>query len=768
MGVKKIYFPKQGRLLRADLTTYTSSNVSAAAISGSQAAKLSVAGATRPAESAVMAYACLLARREAIGSAPLMVTDRDDNEIEAGPLVDLLAKPNAEDNWDQYVRKLESNLTLWNVCAIHVGKPPAPPEQLVPLHPEGLTALGGLDTVTGAPRVLRWRYCDPTTAEQREFDADEVIVHMGFNPHSPLAALSPLRALDTTLRADLAAREQNLGLFLNDATPRGYLTTDQASTREQMEQLLDGWNAANKGYANRHKTAGLWGGLKYQRVELTPVELEFLQSLRQMRIDYYMVFRVYPAMLAEMTGETGLSQGSSTESQRVAWWEDVGLPELKLIASLHQQVADRFGRTARGLRSGRPLGRAARLSLDLARQAASRMSGETFVWFNDSAIPALWRMRTSRLDAFAKLLGAGYAPDDASDYLDLGLPPHPDNLPRMAFNLAPIGQETGKPPAEKQPAVAAAGKEQGEAEEEKPKSAKADAVRAAWDRVEEILMRAANRRPAQRRAFELFCRPREKAAARKISGFFVEQRGRVLGRLGGVSRTDQSGRRTAAGTDPAAIMRAEADDLVKKVFPRDEEDAQLVARLSGLWREGLKDGAAFFAESTGTNPLQIEANPAFEEALNERRIQGVKINATTEDDLRNVFREAFAAGDTVAQMGDRIAGYYKSRCVGEDSARPLTAARTQTAGLVNEGQMLAAREVGGLVKFWIHGAPDDPREAHVEAEERYAAGIPLDEKFVVNGSECDQPGDAALPVGESANCTCTVGFKAAAGRGESA
>ncbi len=756
MGLRQI-FRNLGHLMRADLTTYTSSNVTAAALSGSMAAKLSVAGSTRPAESAIMAYACLIARREAIGSAPLMVTDLEDNEIETGPLVDLLAKPNAEDNWHQYIRKLESNLTLWNVCAIHIGPPPGPPEQLVPLHPEGLRALGGVDSVTGAPRVIRWQYTDPTTAEQREFAPAEVLIHMGYNPHSPLAALSPLRALDTTLKADLAAREQNLGLFLNDATPRGYLTTEQASTREQMEQMLDGWNAANKGYANRHKTAGLWGGLKYQRVELTPVELEFLQSLRQMRIDYYMVFRVFPAMLAEMTGETGLSQGSSTESQRVAWWEDVGLPELGLLASIHQEIADRFGATARGLRMGRSLRRSALLAL--TRRDPPRGRGPVRLWFNDAAIPALWRMRTSRVDALTKLLNAGYAPDDAADYLDLGLPPHPDNLPRVPFSLSPIGAEASvKPPA----AAASANETANETAEEEESGERAEAgraMRAAFDRVEAILMRAGTRWATQRRAFEAFCRPREKAAARRISGFFVDQRGRVLGRVSESSRSEGIAK---------DLLRADADELLKKVFPRAEEDAQLVAKLSGLWREGLKDGAEFFAGATGTNPLQIEASPAFEEALNERRIQGVKINATTEDDLRGIFREAFAAGDTVAQIGDRIAGYYKTRCVGEDAPRPVTAARTQTAGLVNEGQMIAAREVGGLVKFWIHGAPDDPREAHIAAERQYAAGIPLTEKFVVNGHECDQPGDAALPVGESANCTCTVGFKAAAGRGERA
>jgi hypothetical protein len=89
----------------------------------------------------------------------------------------------------------------------------------------------------------------------------------------------------------------------------------------------------------------------------------------------------------------------------------------------------------------------------------------------------------------------------------------------------------------------------------------------------------------------------------------------------------------------------------------------------------------------------------------------------------------------------------------------MTAARTQTAGIVNEGRMIAAREVGGLKKAWLHGNPAEARDAHMAAQARYAATpIGLDQKFVVNGHECDAPGDPALPVSESANCTCMVKF----------
>ena len=78
----------------------------------------------------------------------------------------------------------------------------------------------------------------------------------------------------------------------------------------------------------------------------------------------------------------------------------------------------------------------------------------------------------------------------------------------------------------------------------------------------------------------------------------------------------------------------------------------------------------------------------------------------------------FADGDSTADIGDRIAQYYADNCIGEESVRAQTAAMTQTTGLVNDGRMLAARDVGGLKKFWIHGNPKEPRESHLAAAQR--------------------------------------------------
>jgi HK97 family phage portal protein len=754
MGLKQFFgnlasLARGAVLTRETVQTMTSTQLAAqSALTGAISQQLQVAGSSRPAENVILAYACITTRRDAIASAPIMITDAEEKAIESGPVYELFQKPNAENDWDRYVRILETHMTLYNIIAIlPVGAPGAEPDELVPLHPAGLRADIAVHEPSGTPRVWKWRYIDPVTGAQKEFERDEVIIQMGYNPHAPMAALSPVIVLDRSIKTDICAREQNLGLFLNDATPKGYLHSDQMMNKDQALEALSVWNDAQRGYLNRHKTAALFGGLKHDRVQLSPQELEFLESLKSMRIDFYMAFRLYPAMLADMTGETGLSQGNSTESQRVAWWEDVGIPELKLIASLHQQIADRFSGSG-SLRIGRSLSRTERYSL--ARKRRPR-STPTFIWFNDSAIPSLSRNRLAKVDADTKLCALGYKPDEMSEFLDLGLPPHPDNIGRVAFSTTTIGE--GAIP---EGTTTKSTKEtQGAQKEKEP-----DPL-ARLDRIEQLVRAAGPKRTASvRRALDQFVGPREKTAAKRWSRFYVEQRGRVLARMDELKRAD--------------IVRSAEDDLLGRIFPRSVEDPQLIARLSPLWAEHLADGVKFFATETGikvSNSLMIAEEPRLQEALAARTIQGLKVNATTEEDLRGILSKGFEAGASTAEIGDSIAEYYKDNCVGEMSARAQTAARTQTSGIVNDGRMIAARDVGGLKKFWIHGSPKEPRESHLAAAQQYdeAHALELDEPFIVDGEEMDSPGDAGASSENVCNCTCGLGFtKGLMGQGEAA
>ena len=719
--------------------------------SGSQAV---ATGTLRPAEHAIMVFGCLSARRDAIASVPAMLTDAEGNPVEHPAALRLLASPSRGLSWDQHIRAIETYLALYDAAAIlPIGDPV---DELILLHPAGLKAVMGAHAQAGTPAVLAWEYTDPTTGRQKNFSPDEVIVNFGFNPHAPLAPLSPLNVLRATIEADLTARQMNLTLAKNDATPPLALKTTQPMTKDQADEVRDQWNSLHQGVSNRGKVAVLWGGLDITKLSLTPAEMEYIAGLKFLKSDYYIAFRVRPAMVADLSGETGLSQGNSGSKQKVEWWEDVGLAELSLIASMHQPIFDRLvAAPARPARTGRaPLA----LARHLRRAARAADSPGAFLWFNDGVIPALAENRLTKIAQLKDLVGLGWTPDDVSTWLDLGLPPHPTNVATLPMNLIPASDLANSAPARP---VAASG-------EPVRSVAAPDALTRALGALEGAVVRAAAAAeeapsiPARFRAakarFDRLAEQRIRAAARRWSRYFVEQRGRVL------ERAKQIG--LARG---GSLARANVGQILDELFPMGAENEELVKRLAPIWTEHLRDGWELTADQVGGKfpSFQIE-DPRIREALKARSIQGSKVNETTREELRAILEQALDDGATVTEIGDRVAEYYAEN-IGESAARPMLAARTQLAGIVNDGQMAAARSAGNLMKSWLHGGSNEPRAGHLRAQTDYVRNpIGLDEKFVVNGFECDAPGDAGLPVEEVANCTCMVVFETATGSEEQA
>lgn len=677
------------------------------------AGSLSVAGSSRAAEHAVMVYGCLVARTSAIGGVAVKLTDEAENPVDRGAAALLLAKPNQGMVWSQYIRVLETYLTLYDALAIALVDVDGEAPELVPLSPAFIQPVMGVHVPTGTPVATAYDYSDPSTGMQKRYLPEQLIIHNGFNPYAPLAALSPLTVLTRTIKGELAAREQNLALFQNGSTPKGVLATDRPMTKEQADEVRSKWEDTHRGQERAHKTAVLWGGLKYQQLGLSPVEMDYLAGLKFLRTDYYMVFRVCPAMVHDMVGETGLSQGSSTDEQKAAWWEDVGLAELKLIQDLHAPIFEAVSRR----RDGQPLS----------------------MWFDDNTIPALARHRLAKIEQFTKLVDKGYRPDDVNEFLALGLPAHPDNEGRVPFNLQVVGEERATHGSTVPPPAAPA----------EPAS-RVD-LPALFDQILEAASRAdSEKRRAAEQADSRIIATLEKDAAKKWSRFFIEQRGRVLKRLSTVARTDAVAR--AVGSDAA--------NLVFSAFPRAEEDMALVARISPVVVNTLQTGwDQFNSRFDIKNPFEVE-NPAIQAAIERRMIQCKKVNDTTEEDLRKIFSDGFTEGLSVDQLGDKVAEYYSANAEGYDSARAQTAAATQTTGIVNDAELIAARDAGGLKKFWI--AVDDAvtRPAHAAAAEGYGRdhAIGLDEKFVVDGEQMDSPGDSAGSAGNVCNCRCQLGF----------
>ena len=92
--------------------------------------------------------------------------------------------------------------------------------------------------------------------------------------------------------------------------------------------------------------------------------------------------------------------------------------------------------------------------------------------------------------------------------------------------------------------------------------------------------------------------------------------------------------------------------------------------------------------------------------------------------------------------------------IGKGRAR--TIARTESANLFNNANLNTAKEVGMKYKTWIHGVNSPNERPHHKALS--GTKLKFDEKFVLNGIECDTAHDNSLPAREVCNCSCIVSY----------
>ncbi len=110
--------------------------------------------------------------------------------------------------------------------------------------------------------------------------------------------LSPIQYAASTINTDAAATGFGLDFFTNGAHPSSILSTDATLTQPQALTAKERFIAAVKG----REPAVLSGGLKYQQIQVSPDESQFLETQKFGVQEICRVFGVPPEMIASTSG----------------------------------------------------------------------------------------------------------------------------------------------------------------------------------------------------------------------------------------------------------------------------------------------------------------------------------------------------------------------------------------------------------------------------------------------------------------------------------
>ena len=173
------------------------------------------------------------------------------------------------------------------------------------------------------------RYADPFVMHNKLFAGNDDVYGM-----------SPVEVAAMLVDIQKAGQKWNLGLLSNMARPGGAWVTDALLGDTEYKGLKEEIRKKFAGPRNAGETAILHGGVKWQSMSMSPMELDWIESDTKSDRDIAGIFFNFPLFLLGLADSTYSNQ----EEARYALYTEIVLPILDMYeSSLNMWLTPRYG-----------------------------------------------------------------------------------------------------------------------------------------------------------------------------------------------------------------------------------------------------------------------------------------------------------------------------------------------------------------------------------------------------------------------------------------
>jgi len=230
--------------------------------------------------SSVVANRCVTLISDQIGSLPIHA-ERNGEMIETPPL---LLRPELDRTRSEFMSALVVSLLINGNAYLLLGRRDqlGYPQSVVLLDPEAVQVYtrGGV-THYKTPRG--------------EINPEDLLHIRNFTLPGHVVGYGPLDYNRQAVAQSIAGDQYAAQTFVSGALPDGVLTSENEITSEQAQDLKAAWIAGNGG--RQRGPAVLSGGVKYQPLEFSSVDMELLDSRRYNAIQLCTMFGVPPHLV---------------------------------------------------------------------------------------------------------------------------------------------------------------------------------------------------------------------------------------------------------------------------------------------------------------------------------------------------------------------------------------------------------------------------------------------------------------------------------------
>jgi HK97 family phage portal protein len=277
----------------------------------------------------VTAYAAINKIADAASSVKFNIF-RGKQELEAHPILDLLARPNPMQSGPDYMAvKVGYYMIAGNGYEerVTIG---GTVRELYQLRPDRMKVIPGAN---GFPIAFEYKVagrCVRFDIDPTSMDSD--IRHMkSFNPLNDWYGQSAIEAGAYAVDQNNEAMKWMQALLQNSARPSGALTTkdDKDLSDDQFHRLKAQIDDQYTGSRNAGRPMLLEGGLKWEQMGMSPIDMQIIETKYSSARDVALALGVPPQLI----GIPGDNTYANYAEARLAFWEDTVIPLVELIAA---------------------------------------------------------------------------------------------------------------------------------------------------------------------------------------------------------------------------------------------------------------------------------------------------------------------------------------------------------------------------------------------------------------------------------------------------
>ncbi len=219
--------------------------------------------------------------------------DGDNRKLDKGPYSKLIKKPCEELSPFDFWLWVETTIEIYGEAfLVKVRDNKGRTISLLPMHPSRTT-------IRRNPDGTR-TYIFATAATSQgmlEFSEDDVIPLQLYSPDGLMRGLSRLESLASTLISEDSGRTATSAMWRNAGRPNIVLSSDKVLGREGKARLRESFDSNHAGSLNAGKTLVLEDGVKAAALQLTAVEMQWVESRKLNREEVCAVYDVAPPMV---------------------------------------------------------------------------------------------------------------------------------------------------------------------------------------------------------------------------------------------------------------------------------------------------------------------------------------------------------------------------------------------------------------------------------------------------------------------------------------